>query len=281
MTSGQWPGQDGPQGQPGQQGWPGGGGVVPPQWHRERQDSTRQLAWYGQPGYEKREQEADGNGRWQPPQPQPQPDLLPAWRPEPGQRGFNPPPPQPPYRPQPPRGKSWPARHKVLTGCLAFAALVLIIGAANAGRSPSSPGNGTKAGLTGTASATATGSPSHHATATATAPKATATARQAPPEKTQPAAPATSPVPATTAAAPAPTAHAPSTTAPAPTTSAAAAPPPPSSAAPAGCHPLTNGGNCYEPGEFCRVSDHGVSGVTGDGEPITCEDNDGWRWEPS
>ena len=49
----------------------------------------------------------------------------------------------------------------------------------------------------------------------------------------------------------------------------------------ASCYPLTNGGNCYEPGEFCRASDHGASGVAGDGEAITCEDNNGWRWEPS
>ncbi len=61
--------------------------------------------------------------------------------------------------------------------------------------------------------------------------------------------------------------------APAPTT----APPP----APSGCYPKTDSGNCYEPGEFCRDSDHGVSGVAGDGEKIICEDNDGWRWEPA
>jgi hypothetical protein len=61
----------------------------------------------------------------------------------------------------------------------------------------------------------------------------------------------------------------------APTTHAAAPPPPPPS-----CHPLTNGGNCYEPGEFCRHSDEGATGLAGDGEKIKCEDNDGWRWEP-
>jgi hypothetical protein len=55
----------------------------------------------------------------------------------------------------------------------------------------------------------------------------------------------------------------------------------PSTAAPVGCHPLTNGGNCYEPGEYCRDSDHGVTGVAGDGETITCENNNGWRWEPT
>jgi hypothetical protein len=45
------------------------------------------------------------------------------------------------------------------------------------------------------------------------------------------------------------------------------------------CHPLTSGGNCYEPGEYCRNSDHGVTGVAGDGKSITCEDVNGWRWE--
>lgn len=60
-----------------------------------------------------------------------------------------------------------------------------------------------------------------------------------------------------------------------------AAPPAPSSPAHASCYPLTNGGNCYEPGEFCRIRDRGTSGIAGDGEAITCEDNDGWRWEPS
>jgi hypothetical protein len=56
--------------------------------------------------------------------------------------------------------------------------------------------------------------------------------------------------------------------------------PSPAAAAPASCHPLTNGGNCYEPGEYCRNSDHGVTGVAGDGKTTVCEDNDGWRWEP-
>jgi hypothetical protein len=45
------------------------------------------------------------------------------------------------------------------------------------------------------------------------------------------------------------------------------------------CTPLTNGGNCYEPGEFCRDVDHGMTGIAGDGKSITCENNDGWRWE--
>jgi hypothetical protein len=57
--------------------------------------------------------------------------------------------------------------------------------------------------------------------------------------------------------------------------------PPSASATPAGCHPLSNEGNCYKPGEYCRDDDHGSTGVAGDGESIICEDNDGWRWEPA
>jgi hypothetical protein len=63
------------------------------------------------------------------------------------------------------------------------------------------------------------------------------------------------------------------------------APPPaaqPSEAsAPPGCYPISDEGTCYEPGEYCRDDDHGMTGVAGDGETIICEDNDGWRWEPS
>jgi hypothetical protein len=58
-------------------------------------------------------------------------------------------------------------------------------------------------------------------------------------------------------------------------------PPPPPPPPPPGCYPLTNSGNCYEPGEYCRADDHGTSGVAGDGESIICEDNNGWRWEPT
>ncbi|HEX3833052.1 MAG TPA: phospholipase D-like domain-containing protein [Solirubrobacteraceae bacterium] len=49
---------------------------------------------------------------------------------------------------------------------------------------------------------------------------------------------------------------------------------------PTSCYPTSSSGNCYEPGEYCSDADHGMSGVAGDGEPIVCEDNDGWRWEP-
>jgi hypothetical protein len=47
------------------------------------------------------------------------------------------------------------------------------------------------------------------------------------------------------------------------------------------CTPLSNEGTCYEPGEYCRTTDHGATGIAGDGEAIICEDNDGWRWEPT
>ena len=50
---------------------------------------------------------------------------------------------------------------------------------------------------------------------------------------------------------------------------------------PSSCYPLSNKGNCYEPGQYCRNSDHGASGVAGDGENIKCGNNDGWRWEPA
>lgn len=57
--------------------------------------------------------------------------------------------------------------------------------------------------------------------------------------------------------------------------------PPPPTVAPRGCYPLTNSGNCYEPGEFCRNSDHGMTGLAGNGESIICRYNNGWRWEPA
>jgi hypothetical protein len=61
--------------------------------------------------------------------------------------------------------------------------------------------------------------------------------------------------------------------------SSAPAPSPSTSAA--SCYPLASSGNCYEPGEFCSNADHGMSGVAGNGEPIICTDNNGWRWEPA
>jgi hypothetical protein len=89
------------------------------------------------------------------------------------------------------------------------------------------------------------------------------------------AAPATPTTTATTA--PLPPATTTTVPPPPPTTTQ---PPPPTTAA-ASCYPLSDGGNCYEPGEYCRNSDHGASGRAGDGEAIVCENNNGWRWEPA
>jgi hypothetical protein len=88
------------------------------------------------------------------------------------------------------------------------------------------------------------------------------------------------PAPAATTAAPS---AAPTVAAQAPSSAPAPAPvqaSPTQAAPPASCHPVSNEGTCYEPGEYCRDDDHGTSGVAGDGKAITCEDNDGWRWEP-
>jgi cytoskeletal protein RodZ len=150
---------------------------------------------------------------------------------------------------------------------IGFAALV-IIGIASGGGQTTPAGN-TSAIASASALASAVGSPmATTATATATAPRPTATATKAKAK--------VKPKPRRTAVRPA---------APAPTRSRMeATPSSPSATAPAAgpsCYPLTNGGNCYEPGEFCRESDHGVSGVAGDGERIVCADNDGWRWEPA
>ena len=64
--------------------------------------------------------------------------------------------------------------------------------------------------------------------------------------------------------------------------SAAPPPPPPSSAVPAaGCHPLTPGGHCYEPGEYCPTADAGQTGVAGDGKTIVCVLESGrYHWHP-
>jgi hypothetical protein len=71
---------------------------------------------------------------------------------------------------------------------------------------------------------------------------------------------------------------APVTRSPAPVPAASTSPP---AATPARCYPFSDEGTCYEPGEYCRTDDYGTSGIAGDGEGITCEDNDGWRWEPA
>lgn len=137
----------------------------------------------------------------------------------------------------------------------------------------------------------ATGSPNTPAPTIPTAVVATSTPSTAPSTPKPTASNTTKPTPTTTnTTKPTPTAmhttkatYAPTPTysAPAPVethTSPAEVPTTQTPAAPS-CHPLTSGGNCYEPGEYCRNSDHGVTGVAGDGKSITCEDVNGWRWE--
>jgi hypothetical protein len=111
------------------------------------------------------------------------------------------------------------------------------------------------------------------ATPTSTPPAATTTPASLKPTPTP--TPKPTPVPTHRKTATAAPTHVPVATHTAPP----AQPTPTHSAAPS-CYPLTNGGNCYEPGEFCRKSDHGATGVAGDGKAIKCEDNNGWRWEP-
>ena len=74
----------------------------------------------------------------------------------------------------------------------------------------------------------------------------------------------------------------------APSVSSAASAPPaslaPVSATPVpqpACYPQARSGNCYYPGEYCRDTDHGASGIAGNGDVITCENDNGWRWEPA
>jgi cardiolipin synthase len=56
--------------------------------------------------------------------------------------------------------------------------------------------------------------------------------------------------------------------------------PPPTNPTASGCTPIDNEGGCYEPGEYCRDDNHGMTGRAGDGQTITCEDRNGtWYWE--
>lgn len=171
------------------------------------------------------------------------------------------------YGHRPPTGygrKPWAARHKVLAGFLACCGLVFVIGIAAAAASSSSsstpqPRASSLTPKVTVAEARSTARKTPAPTATTAVPSTPAQTTPAPAQTTPAAQPVTTSTPARTTAAPAPS---------------------PSSQAPAKCYPLSDEGTCYEPGEYCRDSDHGVSGVAGNGEAIKCEDNDGWRWEP-
>lgn len=162
------------------------------------------------------------------------------------------------------------AERKVLTGFLACCGLVLVIGSTAGCGSPSSATSAAAASsLVATAPAGTPPSPAVTKAATAAQTVTTAPSTQA-----QTTTAAASTQAQTTAAAQGAAPPAPARTTPAPP------PAPPAATAPASCYPLSNEGTCYEPGEFCRKTDHGKTGVAGDGKAIKCEDNDGWRWEP-
>ncbi|MER6061006.1 hypothetical protein [Streptomyces sp. NPDC001792] len=45
------------------------------------------------------------------------------------------------------------------------------------------------------------------------------------------------------------------------------------------CSIVSNAGNCYQAGQFCRSSDHGATTTTASGAPITCSySGSAWRW---
>lgn len=45
------------------------------------------------------------------------------------------------------------------------------------------------------------------------------------------------------------------------------------------CSIVSNSGNCYQAGQFCRNSDHGARTTTASGAPITCAyRSNAWRW---
>ncbi|MBO1331049.1 hypothetical protein [Streptomyces sp. VRA16 Mangrove soil] len=48
------------------------------------------------------------------------------------------------------------------------------------------------------------------------------------------------------------------------------------------CSIVSNSGNCYSAGQYCRNSDHGASTTTASGAAITCRySSNAWRWSYS
>jgi hypothetical protein len=245
------------------------------------QQANSEQNWQDQPRQGNRYDTGTHRQRISALQPPPRPPEGTNWF-QPGSRQQYPlpgPPSQPPYGPpgEPQDRKPWAARHKALTGLLACCGLVFIIGtAAAAGFSSSSSSSSSR-------SAAAASSPTVKAPATTASPMV----KKAPVATHAVTTPSSTPAPAT----PAPPPTQPRTTAAVPKsapstpahTTAAPTPSPTASKPPATCHPLTIAGKCYKPGGFCPKSDHGTSGVAGDGEAIECVDvaNVGWRWEPT
>ena len=100
--------------------------------------APQQQPWGPPPGYGPEQPYQQPPPGYQPPQ-GPPPGPPPGWQPGYGQQ----PPwgPQPGYQPpQPPPRKPWIARHKVLSGLIAFGCLIVLIIVANSGGSSSSSG---------------------------------------------------------------------------------------------------------------------------------------------
>ena len=249
MTYDQWPERDGQRGD-GDERW------QPPEWRfgqqrqRELDEQRRYLEQF----------QADVTPA--------RPGFTPAPPSQQGWQSFTPTPPShyqpPPYQQLPyqvpQRGKSWPERHKVVTGTLCCAALVTVIAVANSVRLPASHSTSVAAGVAATTATAApvTDTQSHATEAAASARKTQPAAKHTPPAESHSL--ATHPPTRATQLAPvAPSAH----------------------TAPAGCRPLTDKGRCYEPGEYCRESNNGGVGKAGDGTAIICENKNGWRWEPA
>jgi hypothetical protein len=212
---------------------------------------TRPPAGEGGPlFYQSRQQPDPGSHPYnqQPPRgPQkPEGQYQPPGQPYPPQwQPYAPPPQAPPPQAPPPRRKRHLLRNiNAGLGAL-IVLLVVIIVATNKSNTPAAATSLSSPGPSPTNSVVSTPAPKPTLTLTTAPPTLPATAPAAPPV-----APAAPPV-------------------------TAAAPPA------AACSPQTSSGNCYKPGEFCPKSDHDASGVAGDGENITCENNDGWRWEPA
>ncbi|WP_454368619.1 hypothetical protein [Streptomyces albogriseolus] len=48
------------------------------------------------------------------------------------------------------------------------------------------------------------------------------------------------------------------------------------------CSIVSNAGNCYQAGQYCRNSDHGATTTAAGGTRITCTyRSNAWRWAPS
>jgi hypothetical protein len=268
---------------------------APPGWFPDPTGLQDQRWWDGrQWGHQTRPQPETGQASPPlfPPQAYGQQPPQPSFTSDP-QHGASPG--QPPYRdqrqPGPPSGdrgrparRSWPQRHKALTVLGSLTALIIVIGGIASISGKAKEADNASAVTITTPTRTAAPSPpsTHHATSTETVPTVTAQATTLAPVATAPPPAVTTPPPAVTTRVPVATTRAPvAAAAQLPTATTRTAPPPPAATSPAGCRPLSDENTCYEPGEYCRDADHGESGIAGDGKTITCEDNDGWRWEPS